>query len=251
MDSKPFYASKTFWGIVLMALAPALKQAGLQFNDADIQNAAELLGAVVGGAVGIWGRYTAARGIGLLPGGGGAAALCLMLGLGLAAGCGIDPNDPRYTAWKDIEVAKAQALKDIEVAKAENPRVSRAVLEPTTPGQPVTFNGKLTVEIAHTEGTGQPVQMTPTPMPKSDTEVLVEGFKAAPGEVVRGVLGYKIAEVGGEVLGKAFDKAGNHLTNVGNTTGDMNTKVSTGNNSLAGGNVTGPRDPTTTTTTGQ
>lgn len=77
----------------------------------------------------------------------------------------------------------------------------------------------------------------------------MEGFKAAPGEVVRGVLGYKIAEVGREVLGKAFDKAGNHLTNVGNTTGDMNTKVKTGNNSPAGGNVTGPRDPTTTTTT--
>lgn len=183
-----------------------------------------------------------------------ACAFLLAALLGLA-GCGVDPQDPRWTAWQEIEKAKANAKAEIEKARAEHPRVSKITLEPLKPGEPVVFtNGKLQVEIAHTEGNAPPVDFPPTPPPKSDFEVGVEAFKSAPGDVVRGVLGYKAAEVGGEVLGKALDRAGDRIkyTDVGNVKGDMNSTVKAGSQSpVQGAGVTGPRDPMSIITGGE
>lgn len=61
METKPFWASKTFWGLVLGVVAPFV----LQFSDITLDQAgwAEDIAQVIGGILILWGRVTATTGI--------------------------------------------------------------------------------------------------------------------------------------------------------------------------------------------
>ncbi|MFH1033610.1 MAG: hypothetical protein V1806_03810 [Pseudomonadota bacterium] len=179
MNSKSFLASKTMWGILIMALGrPALGQMGIDLNDQEAQEIAGWIVTALGGGLAIWGRLSAKKTL-ALPGA-STAALCLLvaLGLGLASGCagapswlGGGPDNQVTTTHKDKEgnVTKveegqytdkglvAQAKRDIAVARAQNPRKSKMTFAPADPAKPMEIklvNGKLEFEADQPEGAG-------------------------------------------------------------------------------------------------
>lgn len=59
MDSKPFYASITFWGAVLAVIAPfVLQWTGVQLDE---QGWAQDIVTAIGGVLILWGRWRATQ----------------------------------------------------------------------------------------------------------------------------------------------------------------------------------------------
>jgi len=66
MDTKFFLASKTIWGVIIMALPALLPLAGISFGPDDtavVNDAADKIFQAVGALIVIWGRWSASAGL--------------------------------------------------------------------------------------------------------------------------------------------------------------------------------------------
>ena len=66
MDTKFFLASKTIWGVIIMALPALLPLVGVSFGPDDtamVNDAADKVFQAAGGLIAIWGRWSASAGL--------------------------------------------------------------------------------------------------------------------------------------------------------------------------------------------
>lgn len=66
MATKPFWQSKTFWGLAVMVVSPLAAKYGLSVTDEDVGGLINVVAEAVGGVMIIIGRITATKKVTLL-----------------------------------------------------------------------------------------------------------------------------------------------------------------------------------------